>query len=180
MESENSTAIPNASTSTATATSSSNLILGGVPPQVVDEATQKIRNKREQALLDSIISIGGILPLDIESQKGKNNKKRFSVNVQYTLKGEMKDGKPRVHTKKVKFGKLGDSELEFIHHQNEYKKQVFLKRVNKEVSPLSPKWWRIYILNNLPSIQNSYNDACQRLQKDYKLYSSTTIYGENY
>ena len=150
-----------------------NSIIETVPSsEAVDQFKKKKRtSKAHQSNLSSIEYVGGIKSLD--QSVADKIKKKFSIDIRYRVSTDDK-----LHHKTVKFGKITDKD--YLDHKNVEKKNALLKKLNLKVSPLSPKWWRIYILNNLPNIQSSYNDACERLCKDFKLYSSTTIYGQKY
>ncbi len=120
---------------------------------------KKAKSKMEQKNLSYIESVGCVNALDVDKVK-----KRYSVLIKYRLAGDNKS-----KSKTVKFGKLADKD--FIDHKNLVKRDQLLKRLNLGVSPLSPKWWRINVLNNCETLQDSYADACKKLNSNYGLKS---------
>ena len=146
-----------------------NSIIETVPSsEAVDQFKKKKRtSKAHQSNLSSIEYVGGIKSLD--QSVADKIKKKFSIDIRYRVSTDDK-----LHHKTVKFGKITDKD--YLDHKNVEKKNALLKKLNLKVSPLSPKWWRIYIMNNLDTIQDSYLEACKKLHSDYGLISCVSYF----
>ena len=126
--------------------------------KVVKEVTKEDKqSSNHERRLISISDLTAITP-------SKNCKKRFKIRVKWS------DGSA-VHVKHVRFGKHGREE--FIDHHDELKRT---SRVVNLISRLEKKgrvddflqedYYVVSLLNNLPSIQESYSDL---LSKCFKL-----------
>lgn len=82
-------------------------------------------------------------------------------------------GDKNVHQKTVKFGakpkETDKRPVDFIDHQDEkLRLTTLLKfRKNPEHTPLEQQFWRKTILNNLPTIEESYKDTLDTLKKGW-------------
>lgn len=67
-------------------------------------------------------------------------RKRFGIHVDYVGEDD------KVHTKLVKFGKIGDSE--YVDHGNEEMRCRIVNRIKQDVTPIQGDFYRFYLLNS--------------------------------
>ncbi len=66
----------------------------------------------------------------------------------------------KMRTKRVNFGRR--DVVEYVDSQDELDKRMNLLKLKKFENPFKTNFWRYHLLNNKPTIRESYLDVCSK------------------